>query len=97
MELLDQWQRDLQLLSKLENLAGKADTLLNLQPMMAERSCTLSEPLVSYRGEKTLFQNEIKQISKFGNFSELATYLGRKKESYLLHAQGFWGQWTKKR
>ncbi|MFH1489367.1 MAG: PglZ domain-containing protein, partial [Pseudomonadota bacterium] len=97
MELLDQWQRDLQLLSKLENLAGKADALLNLQPMMAEGSCTLSEPLASYRGEKTLFQNEIKQISKFENFPELATYLGRKKESYLLHAQGFWGQWTKKK
>ena len=97
MELLGRWQRDLQLLSKFENLAGKADGLLNLQPMMAESSYTLSEPLASYRGEKALFQNEIKQINKFENFPELATYLGRKKESYLLHAQGFWGQWTKKK
>ena len=106
LELLHQWQRDLQLLPKLENLAEKADALLNLQPMIAESSCTLSDlsvcgaqagPLASYKGEKTLFQNEIKQITKFQNFLELATYLARKKESYLRHAQGFWGQWTKKR
>ena len=43
LELLDQWQRDLQLLSKLETLAGKADALLNLQPMMAESSWTVSD------------------------------------------------------
>lgn len=97
LELLDQWQRDLQLLPKLEILAEKADALLNLQPMMVENSRKLSEPLASYKGEKTLFHNEIKQINKFDNFLELATYLARKKESYLCHAQGFWGQWTKKR
>ena len=97
LELLDQWQRDLQFLPKLETLAGKADALLSLQPMMAESTCTLSDPLASYKGEKTLFQNEIKQINKFENFLELATYLVRKKENYLRHAQGFWGQWTKKR
>lgn len=97
LELLDQWQRDLQLLPKLETLVGKADALLNFQPMMAEHSYTLSDPLASYKGEKTLFQNEIKQINKFENFLELATYLARKKENYLWHAQGFWGQWTKNR
>ena len=97
MELLDQWQRDLQLLSKFENIAGKADALINLQSMMLERPYPLSEPLASYKVEKTLFQNEIDQINKFENFPELAIYLGRKKESYLLHAQGFWGQWTKKK
>ena len=97
LELLDQWQRDLQLLPKFETIVGKADALLNLQPIVAESSCTLFDPLASYMGEKTLFQNEIKQINKFENFLELATYLARKKESYLRHAQGFWGQWTKKR
>lgn len=97
MELLNQWQRDLRLQPKLEILAEKADALLNLQPMMAESSCTLSEPLASYRGERTLFENETKQINKFENFIDLATYLARKKESYVHHAQGFWGQWTKKR
>jgi len=97
LELLDQWQRDLQLLPKFETLAGKADALLNLQPMVSERLSNLAEPLASYKGEKALFENEINQINKFANFQELATYLGRKKESYLLHAQGFWGQWTKKR
>ncbi|MFH1148378.1 MAG: PglZ domain-containing protein [Pseudomonadota bacterium] len=97
MELLDQWQRDLQLLPKLETLAEKADALLNLQPTIAESSCTLCDPLASYKGEKTLFQNEMEQINKFENFLELATYLARKEESYLRHAQGFWGQRTKKR
>jgi hypothetical protein len=97
MELLDQWQRDIQLQSKLETLAKKADALLNLQSMMMERSFTLSEPFASYRAEKTSFENEIKQIYKFEDFLGLATYLTRKKESYLHHAQSFWGQWTKKR
>ena len=97
MELLNQWQRDLRLQPKLEILAEKADALLNLQPMMAESSCTLSEPLASYKGERALFENELKQIIKFENFTELATYLARKKESYVHHAQGFWGQWTKRR
>jgi hypothetical protein len=97
MELLDQWQRDLQLQSKLEALVKKADALLNLQSMMVKRSFTLSDPLASYRAEKTSFENEIKQINKFENYLELATYLTRKKESYMNHAQGFWGQWTKKR
>lgn len=97
LELLDQWQRDLHLLPKLEILAEKADALLNLQPIGVEGACKLSEPLASYKGEKTLFQNEIKQINKFDHFEELATYLARKKEDYLCHAQGFWGQWSKKR
>jgi len=116
LELLDQWQRNLQLLPKFETIVGKADALLNLQPMMTASSCALSDlsasacasvhadrcgaqagPLASYMGEKTLFQNEIKQINKFENFLELATYLARKKENYLRHAQGFWGKWTKKR
>ena len=38
LELLDQWQRDLQLLPKLETLADKADALLNLQPVLAAKS-----------------------------------------------------------
>ncbi|MDP2646836.1 MAG: hypothetical protein Q8P24_18020 [Desulfobacterales bacterium] len=97
LELLDQWQRDLQLLPKLEILAEKADTLLNLQPVPEIKSCTLSEPLASYKGEKILFLEEIKQINRFAHFQELATYLGRKTESYRQHARGFWGQWTKKR
>jgi hypothetical protein len=97
LELLTRWQQDIQLQPKLETLAEKADALLNLQPMMADSSCTLSDPLASYRGEKTLFENEIKQINKFENYIELATYIARKKEGYLHHAQGFWGQWTKKK
>jgi hypothetical protein len=97
LELLNQWQRDLQLLPKLETLVEKADALFDLQPILTERSCTLSEPLASYKGEKTLFLEEIKQIEKFKNFQDLATYLARKRESYLRHTLGFWGQWTKKR
>jgi hypothetical protein len=62
----------------------------------ADRCGAQAGPLASYTGEKTLFQNEIKQINKFENFMDLATYLARKKESYLRHAQGFWGRWTKK-
>jgi hypothetical protein len=97
LELLDQWQRDLQLLPKLESLAGKADALLNLEPLISGSSCKVAEPLASYKGEKAVFQNELNRIRKFVSFQELATYLGRKKESYQAHAQGFWGQWTKKR
>ena len=96
MELLDQWQRDIQLQSKLENLAIHADALLNLQPLEAERAFALSEPFASYRVEKTSFENEIKQLGKFKNFQELAAYLTRKTENYLQHAQAFWGRWTKK-
>ena len=97
LELLDQWQRDLQLLPKFESLAGKADALLNLEPLISGSSCKVAEPLASYKGEKAVFQNELNRIRKFVSFQELATYLGRKKESYQAHAQGFWGQWTKKR
>jgi len=97
LELLDQWQRDLQLLPKLETLAAKADALLNIQATVVERSFAVSEPLASYKGEKTVFQEEIKQINRFDNFQERATYLSRKTENYLRHARGFWGQWTKKR
>jgi len=97
MELLDQWQRDLQLQPILETLVGNADALLNLQSMTSDNSCAIADPLASHKGEQALFQNEIKAICKFENFPDLAIYLGRKKESYLRHAKGFWGQWTKKR
>ena len=97
LELLDQWQRDLQLIPKFELLAKKADALLNLQTVPKTKSYTLSEPLASYKGEKILFQEEIKQINRFEHFPELATYLDRKTESYRQHAKGFWGQWASKR
>ena len=97
LELLDQWQRDLQLLPRLETLAEKADALLNIQPIMTEGFHKLSEPLASYKGEMTLFQEEIKQINQFDNFLELATYLERKRESYQQHAKSFWGRSTKKK
>ena len=99
LELLDQWQRDLQLLPKFETHCWQGRR--PFEPSThddGESPATLcATPLASYTGEKTLFQNEIKQINKFENFLELATYLARKKESYLRHAHGFWGQWTKKR
>ncbi|OIP89377.1 MAG: hypothetical protein AUK26_11700 [Syntrophaceae bacterium CG2_30_58_14] len=97
LELLGQWQRDLQLLPRFETLAGKADALLNIQSFLGQDSCKLADPLASYRGEKAQFQNEIKQIKQFDNFLELATYVGRKTEHYQLHAQGFWGEWSKNR
>lgn len=97
LELLEQWQRDLHLHPILEVLAGKADSLLDLKHLMMDHSNASSPPLASYMGERALFENEIKQINKLENFLEVATYLARKKEGYLNHAQGFWGQWTKKR
>jgi len=97
MELLDQWQRDLHLLSKLEILVEKADALLNFEPGLEAKSFTLSEPLASYKGENILFREEINQINRFENFPELATYLGRKTESYEKHAKGFWGQWASRK
>jgi hypothetical protein len=97
MELLNQWQRDTQLLTKLETLACKADAIIDLQPMVAESSGAMLVPMASCKAEKTLFENEIRQINKFDNFMELATYLARKKESYLHHAQSFWGKWAKKK
>lgn len=97
LELLDQWQRDLQLLPRLEALAGKADALLNLESMVAGRSCKIAEPLASHKAERALFQDETNRIKKLEVFQDLATYLARKKEGYRRHAGGFWGQWTKKR
>ena len=97
LELLDQWQQDLQLFPKFETLAIKADTLINLAPMIEGNNCTLCEPMASYKGEKALFQNEIEQIRTFESFSELATYLARKKESCQQHALSFWGKWTQKK
>jgi hypothetical protein len=97
LELLNQWQRDLQLLPRLETLAGNADALLNLEPIISGSSCEVPEPLASYKGERALFQNELERIKRFDSFQDLATYLARNKERYLHHAGGFWGQWTKKR
>jgi hypothetical protein len=97
LELLGQWQRDLQLLPRFEALAGKADALLNISSLLGQDFNKLSEPLASYKGEKALFQNEINQIKQFDHFLELATYLGRKGEFYRKHARGFWGEWSKKR
>jgi hypothetical protein len=79
LEILDQWQRDLQLLPKLEILAGKADPLLNLEPLLSAKLFIIADPLASYKAEKAVFQNEIDQINTFENFSEIATYLSRKK------------------
>lgn len=97
LEILGQWQRDLQLLPRFEALAGKADAFLNISPFMGQDTGKLAEPLASYKGEKALFQNEIDQIKQFDHFLELATYLGRKAEHYQKHARGFWGEWSKKR
>ena len=88
LEILGQWKRIPQLLSKLEILAKKADALLNLQPLMAESAFKLSEPLASYKGEKTLFRNEIKQINAFRSFREQATYLSRTTQAHGWHRIG---------
>ncbi|MFH1983214.1 MAG: PglZ domain-containing protein [Pseudomonadota bacterium] len=97
LALLDQWQRDLQLLPNLEILSIKADALLNFQPLMAKGPFPLSEPLASFKAETVLFQEELSQIKAFDKSQELAIYLARKTESYRRHAQGFWGQRTNRK
>jgi hypothetical protein len=92
LALLDQWQRDLQLLPHLEKLAVQADALLNLQPLLADGPCSLSEPLASFKAETALFLEELSRIEAFDKFQEMALYLARKTDTYRRFASGFWGQ-----
>jgi len=84
LELLDQWQRDLRLQPKLEILAEKADALLDLQPMTAACSCTISEPLASFKGERALFEDELKQIAKFENLRNWRRILPEKEKAMAI-------------
>jgi hypothetical protein len=92
LALLEQWQRDIQLLPHLETLAVQADALLNLQPLLANGPCSLSEPLASFKAETTLFREELNRIEAFDKFQEMALYLARRADLYRRHAMGFWGQ-----
>jgi len=92
LALLNQWQRDLQLLPHFETLAVQADALLNLQPLLADGPCSLSEPLASFKAETAIFREELNRIETFDKFQEMALYLARKTDTYRRFAEGFWGR-----
>ena len=96
LNLLNRWQRQVDLVESFEKLAMKADALTSLQYWA--RSLTNPPPALASPGaEEALFEKAVEQVAGVEGFEELAKTLEGGAAFYRRHADGFWARRAKNR
>jgi hypothetical protein len=94
LNLLNRWQKQIDLINYFEELAVKADKQTNLQTW-AQNLTFIPLPLASPAAETALFQKEVSRLSAIDSFELLAKHLQDNLDIYQNHAAAFWGKQAK--